>query len=149
MALKYLQINYRDLTSLQLIRNVYWKLIDSNLPFLSNVIFSCILLLFLYGLHSFQNGLELQSTESFAKYCYLVYLFRFATKFRCRLNLTMSLGLFDLFALFLRRDLVIIACEGSYQNGGFDSLLKCCFLGSIFIKNVNKIIFKDCMGSPI
>ena len=61
-----------------------------------------------YGLYFFQNDLELQSTLSFSKYCNLDYLFRFVTKFRCRLNLTMSLGFFDLFALFLRRDLVII-----------------------------------------
>ena len=59
------------------------------------------------SLHAFQNNLELQSTLSFSKYCNLAYLFRFATKFRCRLNVTMSLGFFNLFALFLRRDLVI------------------------------------------
>ena len=64
-----------------------------------------------YGLYFFQNDLELQSTLSFSKYCNLDYLLRFATKFRCRLNLTMSLGFFDLFALFLRRDLVIICLQ--------------------------------------
>ena len=42
-----------------------------------------------YGLHAFQNSLELQSTLSFSKYCNLACLFRFATRFRCRLNLTM------------------------------------------------------------
>ena len=44
-------------------------------------------------------------------FCNLAYLFRLATKFRCRLNLTMSTGLFDLFALFLRRDIVIICLQ--------------------------------------
>ena len=86
---------------------------NNNLSFSSNI-FSCILLFLFekYGLHAFQNGLELQSTLSFSKYCNLTYLFWFATKFHCRLNLTMSLGFidlfFDLFALFLTRDLVII-----------------------------------------
>ena len=78
----------------------------------NNLSFSCNLYITIlsekYGLHFFQNDLELRPTLSFSKYCNLAYLFRFATKFRCRLNLTMSLGFFDLFALFLRRDLVII-----------------------------------------
>ena len=82
---------------------------DNNLFFLSNI-FSCILLFLFekYGLHAFQNGLELQSILSFSKNYSLTYLFRLATKFHCRLNFTMSFGFFDLLALFLRRDLVII-----------------------------------------
>ena len=82
---------------------------DNNLFFLSNT-FSCILLFLFekYGLHAFQNGLELQSILSFSKNYSLTYLFRLTTKFHCRLNFTMSFGFFDLFALFLRRDLVII-----------------------------------------
>ena len=56
---------------------------DNNYPFLSNIIFSCILLFLFekYSLHAFQNGLELQSTLSFSKYCNLDYLFRFAAGF--------------------------------------------------------------------
>ena len=85
-------------------------LFDNILSFSSNIIFSCILLFLFekYGLHAFQNGLELQSTLSFSKYYNFAYLFRFANRFRCHLNLTMPLGLFDLFALFLRHDLIII-----------------------------------------
>ena len=41
-----------------------------------------------YGLHAFKNSLELQSTLVFSKYCNLSFLFRFSTRFRCRLNLT-------------------------------------------------------------
>ena len=54
---------------------------DDNLSFSSNM-FSCILLFLFekYGLHAFQNGLELQSTLSFSKYWHLTYLFRCATK---------------------------------------------------------------------
>ena len=54
---------------------------DDNLSFSSNI-FSCVLLFLFekYGLHAFQNGLELQSTLSFSKYWHLTYLFRCATK---------------------------------------------------------------------
>ena len=91
---------------------------NSNLFFSSNIIFSCILLFLFekYGLHAFQNNLELQSTLSFSKYCNLAYSFRFATKFRCRLNLTMSLRFFELFALCSRRALVII-CDALRDFG--------------------------------
>ena len=42
---------------------------DNNLSFSSNIIFSCILLFLFekYGLHAFQNGLELQSTLNFSQ----------------------------------------------------------------------------------
>ena len=85
-------------------------LFDNILSFSSNIIFSCILLFLFekYGLHAFPNGLELQSTLSFSKCGNLAYLFRFVNRFRCHLNLTMSLGFFDLFALFLRSGLIII-----------------------------------------
>ena len=85
-------------------------LFNNILSFSSNIIFSCTLLFLFekYSLHAFQNGLELQSTLSFSKHCKLVYLFRFANRFRCHLNLTMPLEFFDLFALFLRHDLIII-----------------------------------------
>ena len=86
---------------------------DNNLSFSSNIIFSCILLFLFekYGLHAFQNGLELQSTLSFSKYCNLACLFRFVTSFLCRLNLAISIGFFNLLALFLRRDLIIICFQ--------------------------------------
>ena len=44
---------------------------DNNLSFSSNIILSCILLFLFekYGLHAFQDGLELQSTLIFSKYC--------------------------------------------------------------------------------
>ena len=73
----------------------------NNLSFSSNIIFSCILLFLFekYGLHAFQNGLELWSTLSFSKYCNLVYLVRFANRFHCHLNLKMSLGFFWLICL--------------------------------------------------
>ena len=63
---------------------------DNNLSFSSNIIFSCMLLFSCekYGLHAFQNGLELQSTFSRSKYCNLACLFRFVTMFHCRLNFT-------------------------------------------------------------
>ena len=82
---------------------------DNNLSFSSNI-FSCILLFLFenHGLNAFQNGFELQSTLSFSKYCNLAYLFRFVTKFRCRLNLTMLLGFCHLFDLCLRRYIVVI-----------------------------------------
>ena len=72
---------------------------DNNLSFSSSITFFCILLFLFdkYGLHAFQNGLELQSTLSLSKYCNLTYLFRFVTRFRCRLNLTMSIGFLALF----------------------------------------------------
>ena len=96
-------------------------LFDNILPFSSNIIFSCILLFFFekYGLHAFQNGLELQSTLSFSKYCNLAYLFRFANSFCCDLNLTMSLRFSDLFALFLRHDLIIICFRRFLLEWGF------------------------------
>ena len=94
---------------------------DNNLSFSSDMMLSCILLFLFekYDLHAFQDDLELQWTWSFSKYCNLVYLFRFATKFHCRLNLTMSPGFFDLFALFLRRDLVIICLWRFLLKWGF------------------------------
>ena len=81
--------------------------------FSSNNIFSCILLFLFwkYGLHAIKNGLVLINPSintKFVKYCNLAYLLRFATRFHCHLNLTMSLEFFDLFALFLRHDLIII-----------------------------------------
>ena len=87
----------------------------------SSNIFSSILLFLSekYGLHAFQNGLGLPSTLRFSKYCNLAYLFRFATRFRCHLNLTISLGLFDLFELFLRRDLIIICSRRLLLKWGF------------------------------
>ena len=93
---------------------------DDNLSFSSNI-FSCILLFLFekFGLHAFQNGFELQSTLSFSKYWNLTYLFRYATKFHGLLNMTMSLGFFDLFALFLRRDLVIICLRSLLLKWGF------------------------------
>ena len=80
-------------------------LFDNILSFWSNIIFSCILLFLFekYDLHAFRNGLESQSILSFSNYCNLAYLFRF-----CHLNLTISLGFSDLFALFLRHNLSII-----------------------------------------
>ena len=80
-------------------------LFDNILSFWSNIIFSCILLFLFekYDLHAFRNGLESQSILSFSNYCNLAYLFRF-----CHLNLTISLGFSDLFALFLRHNLIII-----------------------------------------
>ena len=70
---------------------------DNNLSFSSNILFSCILLFLFekYGSHAFQNGLELHSTLDFSKYCNSTCLFRFAPRFRCCLNLTMSIGFFD------------------------------------------------------
>ena len=96
-------------------------LFDNILSFSSNIIFSCILqfLFEKYGLHAFQNYLELQSTLSFSKYCNLTYSFRFANRFCCHLNLTNSLGFSDLFALFLRHDLIIISFESSYSLVNF------------------------------
>ena len=85
---------------------------DNNLSSWCNIIFSCILLFCLRSTVYifFQNDLELQPTLNFSKYCKLAYLFRFATKFHSRLNLTMSLAFSHLFALFLRRDLVVMIC---------------------------------------
>ena len=101
---------------------------DNNLSFSSNTILSCILLFLFekYSLHAFQNDLELQSTLGFSKYCNLAYLFRFATKFCFHLNLIMSLGFFDLFALLLRRDPVIICLRRFLLKWVFDSLVKAC-----------------------
>ena len=69
-------------------------LFDKNLSVSGNIIFSSILLFLSgkYDFHDFQTGLELLSTLGFSKYCNLAYLFRFATRFRCHLNFTMSLG---------------------------------------------------------
>ena len=79
------------------------KIAAISFCFFSNIIFFCILLFLFerYGLHAFQNGLELQSALSFSKYCKLAYFFRFSNRFCCHLNLTMSLGFSELFALFL------------------------------------------------
>ena len=84
--------------------------LDNNLSFSSNIIISYILLFLFekYGLHAFQNRFELESTLRFSKYWNLACLFRFATLLHCRLNLTMSIGFFELLVLFLRRDLSII-----------------------------------------
>ena len=96
-------------------------LFDNILSFSSNIIFSCTLVFLFekYGLHAFQNGLKLQSTLRFSKYCNLAYLFRFANSFRCHLDLTMSLGFFDLFALFSRYDLIIICFWKFLLKWGF------------------------------
>ena len=121
---------------------------DNNFSFSSNI-FSCILLFLFekYDLHTFQNGLELQSTLNFSNYCNLAYLFRFATKFCCRLNLTMSLGFFDLFALFLRRDLVIICLQRFLLKWCFDSLVKFLFFYEHVYLKLKQNYFKVCIGS--
>ena len=82
----------------------------NNLSFSSNI-FSCILLFLFekYGLHAFQNSLELQSILGFSKCWNMTYLFRFASKFRCRLNLTM----------WSWRDLVIICLWRFLLKWGF------------------------------
>ena len=82
----------------------------------------------------------------------------------------MSLGFFDLFALLLRRDLIIICFRRFLLKWGFwfpskivvllglclsktetklipDFVVKFCFLKSMFLQNRKKIICKDCMGS--
>ena len=105
----------------------------------SSIIFSCIWLSLFkkYGLNTFQNGLELPSTLSFSKYCNLAYLFRFATRFRCHLNVTMSLGFLDLFELFLIR-VLIITCSRRF-------LLKWCFNFSfeiVYMKRITQTSFK-------
>ena len=94
---------------------------DNYLFFSSNIIFPSILLFLFekYDLRASQNPLELQSTLSFSKYCNLPHLFRFPTRFRCHLNLTMSLGFYDLFALFLRRDLIMICFRRFLLKWGF------------------------------
>ena len=62
--------------------------LDNNLSFSGNIVLSCILLFLFekYSLHAFQNGWVLQSTLSLPKCCNLACLFRFATRFCCRLN---------------------------------------------------------------
>ena len=92
-----------------------------NLSFSSSIRFSCILLFLFekYGLHAFQIDLELPSTLSFSKYCNLACLFRFATRFRCHLNLTISIGFFDLFELIWRRVLFIICSRRFLLKWGF------------------------------
>ena len=119
---------------------------DNNLSFPGNIIFSCILLLLFekYCLHASRNGLELQSTLSFSKYCNLACLFRFVTRFRCRLNLTMSIGFFDLLALFLRRDLIIICFRR--LNGVFDSLVKILFSEKHFYLKLKQSYFQRLHG---
>ena len=94
---------------------------DDILSFSSNIIFSCILLFLFekYCLHVFQNGLELQSRLRFSKYCNLAFLFKFVSRFCFHLNLTMSLGCFDLFALFLRHDMIIICFRRFSLKWGF------------------------------
>ena len=79
-------------------------LFDNILSFSSNIIFSCVILFLFekYCLHAFQNGLKLKSTLRFSNYYNLAYLFRFVNRFCCHLNFKLSLGYFDLFALFLR-----------------------------------------------
>ena len=121
-------------------------LFDNILSFSSNIIFSCILLFLFekYGLHAFQNSLELQSKLSFSKYCNLAYLFRFANRFCCHLNLTMPLGISDLFALFLRHDPIIICFRRFLLKWSFWFPRKFfVFIGEC----LSKIIFIGCMGS--
>ena len=93
---------------------------DKSLSFLSNI-FSCILLFLFekYGLHAFQNGLELPSTLSLSRYWNLTCLLRFAARFRSHLNLKMLLGFFDLFQLIWRRDLIIICFRRVLRKWGF------------------------------
>ena len=97
----------------------YWS-------FSSRIVFFCIFLLLFekYSLHAFQNDLELQflkvpHTLSFSKYCNLACLFRFATRFHCHLNLTMSIEFFELFELIWRRYLIIICSWRFIFNWGF------------------------------
>ena len=103
--------------------------LDNTLSFSSNIIFSCILLFVFekYGSHAFQNGLELKSTLSFSNYCNSAYLVRFANRFCCHLNLTMSQGFFDLFALILRHDLIIICFRRFLLKWAFYSLVNFLF----------------------
>ena len=82
--------------------------------FESKIIFSCISLFFFlevpFTCLAKWFGIKLQYFEklsvdgntltlSFSKYFHLAYLFRFATRFRCHLNLTMSLGFFWLISI--------------------------------------------------
>ena len=99
-------------------------------PFQATLYFLTFLLLFVfekYGSHAFQNGLELKSTLSFSNYCNSAYLVRFANRFCCHLNLTMSQGFFDLFALILRHDLIIICFRMFLIKWTFYSLVNFLF----------------------
>ena len=78
----------------------------------------------------------------FLKLLQFGYLFRFCNRYFCYLNLTMSPGFSDPFALFLRHDLIIICFRRFSLKWGFWFPRKCfVFLG------VNQIIFIGCMGS--
>ena len=83
------------------------------------------------------------------KYYNLAYLFRFAIRLRCHINLTMSLEFFDLFELFLKRDLIITLSQRFLLKWGFlfFIFLISYFLRSMFFYNLNKNIFKSCTSS--
>ena len=70
----------------------------------------------------------------FSKYYNLTFLFRFSTRFRFCLNLTMSKGFFNLLALFLRCDMMIICFRRFLLRIGFlIPSKKFCYQRSMFI----------------
>ena len=119
-------------------------LFDNILSFSSNIIFSCVILFLFekYCLHAFQNGLKLKSTLRFSNYYNLAYLFRFVNRFCCHLNFTLSLGYFDLFALFLRHDIIIICFWRFLLKWAFWFLHRFFFLGACLHKIETKLLLK-------
>ena len=90
----------------------------------------------------FPKWFRITINTKFLKLLQFGYLFRFCNRFFCHLNLTMSPGFSDPFALFLRYDLIIICFRRFSSKWGFWFSRKFfVFLG------VNQIIFKGCMGS--
>ena len=70
-------------------------------------------------------------------------LFTFANKFCCRLNFAMSIGFFDLLALFLKPDLLIISFQRLLLKWGFWFPRKSfVFLGACLSKIETKLFSK-------
>ena len=120
-------------------------LFDNILSFSSNIKFSCAILFLFekYCLHAFQNGSKLKSTLRFSNYYNLAYLFRFVNRFCCHLNFTLSLGYFDLFALLLRHDIIIICFRRFLIKWAFWFLHRFfVFLGACLHKIETKLLLK-------
>ena len=127
----------------------YILLFDNILSFSSNI-FSCVILFLFekYCLHAFQNGLKLKSTLHFSSYYNFAYLFRFANRFCCHLNFTLSLGYFDLFVLFLRHDIIIICFRRFLLKWAFWFLhIFFVFLGACLHKIETKLLLKAAWDS--
>ena len=138
-----------------MIRNVYWKfkrhlfVLLKIYPLQATFYFLVYYYFYLRSTVYMLSKMVWNYHQSLSKYCKLACLFRFAIRFRCHLNLTMSLGLFDLFELIWRRDLTIICSWRFLLKWGFWFSSKIFIFLEVFLSKIETRLFSKTTWVPI